>query len=212
MKKTILVLSCLIMFSGSCFAFGILTTGTTVGADKFAVQALYSSTPIKPVDGSITELGARVIYGATQDLDINAKYGMGTFASTDLDVSESSSILAIGAKYAFLKISAKDPVDLAGIVELGSTSSKSFTWGMNTFGIVVSKPVRENLTIYGTLDIVMSTMKPKGYKEQSDSGSLIGGGVKFNVNKKIDVLGEITILNVASDQYQTFAISGLYYL
>ena len=120
--------------------------------------------------------------------------------------------MAVGARYAFLKTSAKDPVDLAGIAELGSTTSKDFTWGMNTFGLSASKLMRPNLTVYGTVAILMNSSKLTGFKGISETSTQIGAGVKYDVNKKFSVLGELTRFMYDGDQYQTFAFSGQYNL
>jgi len=210
MKKSIFILLSLVIFTSSCFAFEILTTGTTVGEDKFVVDAIYSSTTfnISSMIGSIGGFGARINYGTTKDLDLTAKYIAGSFVISDADVSQSASTLAVGAKYSFLKVSANDPCDLAGIVELASTSSKDLTWGTNTFGISASKLMRPNFTVYGTIAILMNSSKITGFKGTSETSTLIGGGVKYDVNKKFSVLGEITRFMYDSDQYQTIAIAG----
>jgi hypothetical protein len=158
--------------------------------------------------GSLGGFGARINYGASEDLDLTAKYIAGSFVISDADVSQSASTIAVGAKYAFLKTSAKDPCDLAGIAELASTSSKDLTWGTNTFGISASKLMRPNLTLYGTVAILMNSSKITGFKGTSETSTLIGGGVKYVVNKKFSVLGEITRFMYDGDQYQTIALAG----
>jgi hypothetical protein len=214
MKKSIFILISLVMITSSCFAFEILTTGTTVGEDNFVVDGIYSTTSfnIRSMTGSVGGFGARVNYGATKDLDLNAKYIAGSFVISDADISQSASTLAVGAKYAFLKTSAKDPCDLVGIAELASTSSKDLTWGMNTFGISASKLMRPNLTFYGTIAILMNSSKITGAKLASETSTLIGGGVKYDINKKFSVLGEITRFMYDGDQYQTIALAGQFHI
>ena len=210
MKKSIFILLSLVMITSSCFAFEILTTGTTVGEDTFIVDGIYTSTTfnIRSMTGSIGGFGARINYGVSKDLDVNAKYLAGSFVISDADFSQSASTLAVGAKYSFLKVSEKDPCDLAGIAELASTSSKDLTWGTNTFGITASKVMRPSLTVYGTIAILMNSSKITGAKSVSETSTLFGGGVKYVVNKKFSVLGEITRFMYDGDQYQTIALAG----
>jgi hypothetical protein len=210
MKRSILIVLSLVIFTSSCFAFEILTTGTTVGEDQFVVDGIYSTTSfnIRSVTGSIGGFGARVNYGVSKDMDVSAKYIAGSFVMSDADISQSASTLAVGAKYSFLKVSEKDPCDLAGIAELASTSSKDLTWGTNTFGISASKLMRPNLTVYGTIAILMNSSKITGAKSVSETSTLIGGGVKYVVNKKFSVLGEITRFMYDGDQYQTISLGG----
>ena len=210
MKKSIFILLSLVLITSSCFAFEILTTGTTVGEDQFVVDGIYSTTSfnIRSMTGSIGGFGARINYGVSKDLDVNAKYLAGSFVISDADFSQSASTLAVGAKYSFLKVSAKDPCDLAGIAELASISSKDLTWGTNTFGISASKLMRPNLTVYGTIAILMNSSKITGAKSVSETSTLFGGGVKYVVNKKFSVLGEITRFMYDGDQYQTISLGG----
>jgi len=210
MKKSIFILLSLVILTSSCFAFEILTTGTTVGEDKFMVDGIYSTTSfnIRSMTGSISGFGARIVYGTSKDLDVNAKYIAGSFVISDAEISQSASTLAVGAKYSFLKVSEKDPCDLAGIAELASTSSKDLTWGTNTFGISASKLMRPNLTVYGTIAILMNSSKMTGAKLASETSTLIGGGVKYVINKKFSVLGEITRFMYDGDQYQTISLGG----
>jgi len=210
MKKSIFILLSLVILTSSCFAFEILTTGTTVGEDKFMVDGIYSTTSfnIRSMTGSISGFGARIVYGTSKDLDVNAKYIAGSFVISDAEISQSASTLAVGAKYSFLKVSEKDPCDLAGIAELASTSSKDLTWGTNTFGISASKLMRPNLTVYGTIAILMNSSKITGAKSVSETSTLIGGGVKYVINKKFSVLGEITRFMYDGDQYQTISLGG----
>lgn len=214
MKRSILVVLSLVIFTSSCFAFGVLTTGKTVGLDNFVAEGLYSTTSfnIRSMTGSIAGFGAKIIYGMSNDLDVNAELLSGSFVISDADISQSASTVGVGAKYAFLKTSAGDPCDLAGIAQLDSISSKDLTWGVNTFGISASKVMRPNLTAYGTIAILMNSSKITGAKSVSETSTQIGGGVKYYINKKFNVLGEITRFMYDGDQYQTIAIAGEYAL
>jgi len=87
-------------------------------------------------------------------------------------------------------------------------SSKDLTWGTNTFGISASKLMRPNLTVYGTIAILMNSSKITGAKSVSETSTLFGGGVKYVVNKKFSVLGEITRFMYDGDQYQTISLGG----
>ena len=210
MKRSILILLSLFMVTSSCFALGVLTTGTTVGDNQLVIDGIYTSTGFikSAASGSLAGIGARLFYGATKDIDIYGEYWMGSFVISDFDISQAANMLAVGLKYSFLKTAAKDPIDLAGFIELGSLTSKDLTWGMNTFGVTASKLIRRDLTLFGSTAITMNSSKiaGTGTKSVSETSTQFGFGAKYDVNSDFAVLGEITRFYLDSDIYQTISV------
>lgn len=211
MKKTLIALIAIAAISSSCFAFGILTTASTVGQDNYAVQAQYSSTGFAPAGhtGSLAGLGARLSYGLTKDLDVYGELWSGSYVVSDFSFSEAGSAIGVGLKYGFLKTADNDPIDLAGFVDLSSITSNHLTWGTDSIGVTVSKMVKPQLTVYGVGAAMLNDSKVKGItKSVSETDTEFGIGVRYDVNKKFAVLGEIDRFWFSSDIYQTISVAG----
>lgn len=210
MKKTLIALLVLAAVSSSCFAFGILTTATTVGQEKYAVQAQYSTVGFTTVgvNGSLGGIGAKLSYGISNDLDVYGGIWSGSYVVSDFDISEASSAVGAGLKYAFLKTADKDPIDLAGFIDMSSVTSKDLTWGMNTIGVSVSKMVKPQLTVYGIAAALLNNSKVKGFKSVSETDTEFGIGVKYELNKKFAVLGELDRFWFDSNIFQVISVAG----
>lgn len=210
MKKTIFAILAMIMFTSSCFAYGILSTGTTVGQDNWAVQAQYSSTGLTQmnVNGSLAGLGAKATYGLMKDLDVYADYWTGSYVVSDFDFSEAGSAIGVGLKYALMKTADNDPLDVAGFIDLSSLTAKDLTWGTNSLGVTASKMIKPQWTVYGVVAVLLNDWKVKGTKDVSETDTDMGVGVKYDVNKKFAVLGEIDRTWLDTNLYQTISIAG----
>jgi hypothetical protein len=210
MKKSFFILLALTILTSSCFAMDILTTATTVGQEKIVVDGIYSTTGFSIMNhvSNLAGIGVRGYYGATNDLDIFADYWSGSFVNSDFDISQAASNIGVGLKYAFLKVASNDPIDLSGIAEINSLSSKDLTWGTNTFGVTASKLVRPNWTIFGTAAVLMNNSKVTGLKSVSETDTSFGIGCRYEVNTKIAVIGELSRFMYDSDIYQTISLAG----
>ncbi len=211
MKKTLIALFALAAVSSSCFAFGILTTATTVGQDNYAVQAQYSTTGFTQygVNGSLAGLGAKLSYGVAKDLDVFAELWSGSYVVSDADFSEAGSAVGVGLKYGFLKTANKDPIDLSGFIDLSSVTSNHLTWSINTVGVSVSKVVKPQLTVYGIAAVMLNNMKVKGIgKAASETDTEFGIGVRYDVNKTFAVLGELDRFWLDTNMFQTISVAG----
>ena len=201
MKKTI-ILSLVVaaIVSSSCFGIEVLSTGTSIGAEKFAVEAFYSSTSFQLADTSIIQYGPRVVYGITGDLDVICKLGFGTAAGIN------SSTIGGGLKYAFLKVSANDPVDLSGLINFESVSGNEYTLGNTSVGIVASKDFLSNIVIYGLANVIMTSAKVTGLPSSSGTGVQIGAGFKTQIDTEKAFMGELSMYNVDNNTYATVAL------
>ncbi len=206
MKKTFIIAILIAGLLSSVCSAEILQTALGLGTEKFAVQGFYSSTPIKNTDSSVSVFGPRVIYGVTDDFDVMAKLGMGSVAGL------SASIFGVGAKFTLLKEVNKDPLDLAAMVGIDTTSAKDLSWGTTTFGVILSKYIKNNFSIYGPIGVVLNSIKYTGFPSSSSSALQWGVGLKWVANKKMSFAGEITMFTADSDTYQTFSLAGQYIL
>jgi hypothetical protein len=209
MKRALIAIFLLAAFSSSCFAFGMLTTGTTVGQEKWEVQAQYSTTGFTQFNttGSFGGLGAKATYGLTKDLDIYAELWDGSYVVSDFDVSDAANSAGVGVKYGFLKTADNDPIDLAGFIDLASISSNHLTWGVNTVGVSASKMIRPQLTLYGVAAAMMNSWKVKGTKSISETDTDFGVGVKYDVKANLAVLAELDRFWVDTNQFQTISVA-----
>ena len=209
MKKVLMVMFLLSAVSCSCFAFGLLTTGTTVGQEKWEVQAQYSTTGFTQLNtnGSFGGLGAKATYGYTKDLDLYAEIWTGSYVVSDLDVSDATNSLGVGVKYGFLKVADNDPFDLAGFIDVASITSNNLTWGVNTVGVSASKMVRPQLTVYGIAAAMMNSWKVKGTKSVSETDTNFGVGVKYDIKTNLAVLAELDRFWVDTNQFQTISVA-----
>jgi len=205
MRKTLLA----ILLAGSVCAvcFGqVLTTALPIGTEQFAIQGFYSTTPIKAADSSLSAFGPRVIYGIAEDLDLIGKLAMGSIAGVG------STTLGIGAKYTFLKVAAKDPFDMAGYINYDSSSSKDYNMSTLSLGVVLSKYLRNNFTLYGLLCPLQFSAKYTGTPSVSATALQLGIGIKYQVNKKFSMLGEISTFSAEGETYTNFSVAGEYNL
>jgi hypothetical protein len=200
MKKTIILsLVAATLVASSCFGIEVLSPGTTVGAGKFTVGGFYSSTSIQMADTSILQYGMRAIYGMTPDLDVIGKLGLGTAAGLN------SSTIGAGIKYAFLKVSANDPVDLSGLINFESISGNTYTLGNTSIGIVASKDLKNLITIYGLANVILTSAKFTGLPSSSGTGLQVGAGFRLQINTETEFMSEISMYNVDSNSYATVA-------
>jgi hypothetical protein len=194
-----------VLAASSCFGIEVLSPGTTIGAEKFAVEGFYSSTSFQLADTSIIQYGPRVVYGITADLDVICKIGMGTAMGLN------SSTIGGGLKYAFLKVSANDSVDLSGLINFESVSANAYTMNNTSVGIVASKDFKNTYTIYGLANVIMTSAKVTGLPSSSGTGIQLGAGFKVQVDTKTALMSELSVYNVDSNSYATFVL-GLQYM
>ena len=201
MKKTIILsLIVAVLVASSCFGIEVLSPGTTIGAEKFAMEGFYSSTSFQLADTSILQYGLRAVYGMTGDLDVLCKLGLGTAAGLN------SSTIGAGIKYAFLKVSANDAVDLSGLINFESVSGNSYTLGNTSIGIVASKDLKNTITIYGLANVILTSAKFTGLPASSGTGLQIGVGFKQQINTATAFMGEMSMYNVDYNSYATVAL------
>jgi hypothetical protein len=206
MKKTIILsLAVAALLASSCFGIEVLSTGTTIGAAKCAVEAFYSSTSFQLADTSIIQYGPRVVYGITGDLDVICKLGMGTVSGVRV------SSMGGGLKYAFLKVSANDAVDLSGLINFESVSANAYTLNNTSVGIVASKDLKNTITVYGLANVIMTSAKVTGLPSSSGTGVQLGAGFKLQLNTSAALMSELSMYNVDNNTYSTFVL-GLQYM
>ena len=200
MKKILLTALIAGLFVSACSAENLMSA-LPIGADKFAVQGFYSSINITALDSSLTQFGPRIIYGLTEDLDLIGKYAFGSAAGV------SSTTIGAGAKYTLMTTTKETPMDLAGIVNYESSSLKDYSMSTMGFGLEISKLVRSNITIYGLINALQFSAKVTGAKAVSSSAVQFGGGIKYIMNKKISLLGELSSFTADSETYSTFSFA-----
>jgi hypothetical protein len=206
MKRTIMLFMVVaVLAASSCFGIEVLSTGTTIGAGKCAVEGFYSSTSFQLADTSIIQFGPRLVYGVTPDLDAVCKVGMGSAGG------ERSSTIGGGLKYGFLKVSANDSVDLSGLINFESISANAYTMNNTTVGIVASKDFKNSLTLYGLANVIMTSAKVTGLPSSSGTGIQVGAGFKLQINTAAAVMSELSMYNVDNNTYATFVL-GLQYI
>jgi len=210
MKKTLIALIALATISSSCFAFGILTTATTVGQDNYSVQVQYSTVGFSQfnTNGTFAGLGAKLSYGFTKDLDVYGGLWSGSEVMSDFDISDAGGAVRVGLKYGILKIANNDPIDLAGFIDMSTLTTNHLTWGINTVGVSVSKMVKPQLTVYGIAAAMMNNWKVQSLKSVSETDTEFGIGVKYEVNKTFSVLGEVDRFWMDSNQFQSMSVAG----
>jgi hypothetical protein len=179
-------------------------TALPIGKDNFAVQGFYSSTDIKVAGSSFTQFGPRIIYGLTNDLDISGKLAVGSLAGT------SASTIGIGAKYTLMRVMNGDPFDLAGVVNIDSYSSSGYAAGSIGAGVEISKYLRNNFSAYGLMNLLQYSTKYSGTSSSSDMSLQWGGGVKYFINKKFSLFGEVSMYYAGTEGYTTFAVAMQY--
>jgi hypothetical protein len=201
MKKSI-ILSLVVaaLVASSCFGIEVLSPGTTIGAEKFAMEGFYSSTSFQLADTSILQYGLRAVYGITGNLDVIAKLGLGTAAGLN------SSTIGAGIKYALLKALDNDAVDLSGLINIESISANAYTMNNTSLGVVVSKDLKNTITLYGLANVIMTSAKFLSVPLSSGTGLQIGVGFKQQINTVTAFMGEISMYNVDYNSYATVAI------
>ncbi len=123
-----------------------------------------------------------------------------------------ASTVGIGAKYTLLRVMNGDPFDLAGVVNLDSYSSNGYAAGSIGAGLEISKYIRNNFTAYGLMNILQYSTKYTGTSLSSDTALQWGGGVKYFVNRKFSLFGEVSMFYAGSEGYTTFAVAMQYIL
>lgn len=208
MKRSLLLTVLIaIIFSPVCFAGNLLQTGLPIGAEKFAIQGFYDSNSM--AGNSASSFGPKIIYGVTEDFDVNAKLGMGSYSGV------SASSYGIGAKYTFLRVAEKDPMDMAGYVNYETISVTGVTFGTTSFGAIMSKTLRSNFTLYGILGIVSLgyDYKDAGIKISYSATALqFGLGAKYEIKKGISLLGELTTYSAEGQAFTSFSFGAQFML
>ncbi|MFH1710180.1 MAG: hypothetical protein ABH860_03820 [bacterium] len=200
MKKILLSILIASLLVSTCYAENLMSA-LPIGMDNLAIQGFYSSTNVKALDSSLTQFGPRIIYGATEDLDLIGKLAMGSVAGV------SSTTMGVGAKYTFLKMSAKDPIDMAGVFNYDSSSSKDYSTSTMGFGVEISKSLRNNFTVYGLLNVLQFSAKATGTASTSSSALQWGGGIKYSLNKTVSFMGELAMFTADNESYSTFSLA-----
>lgn len=200
--KKVIILSLVVgtLAASACFGIEVLSPGTSIGAGKFGVEGFYSSTSIQLADTSILQYGLRAVYGVTPDLDVIGKLGLGTARGIN------SSTIGAGIKYAILKVAANDPVDLAGLLNVESVSGNAYTMGNTSIGVVVSKDLKNSITLYGLMNYILTSTKFTGLPSSSGTGVQIGAGFKEQINTELAFMGELSMYNVDMNSYATVAL------
>lgn len=196
-----------IIFSPVCFGGSLLQTGLPIGAEKLAIQGYYDSVSIAGDNSS--QFGPKIIYGVTDDFDVNAKLGMGSYAGV------SASSYGIGGKYTFLRVAEKDPMDVAGYLNYETFSIAHVAYTTTSFGAIMSKYLRSNFTLYGMLGIVSSAydITIVGAKYSSSATALqFGLGAKYDIKKGISCMGELTTYSADGHAYSTFSLGAQFAL
>ena len=203
MKKILFSILLAGFMVGACSAENLMTA-LPIGKDNFAVQGFYSSTDISVAGSSFTQFGPRIIYGLTDNLDISGKLAMGSLAGVG------ASTIGIGAKYTVLKVMNGDPFDLAGVANIDSYSSNGYAAGSIGAGIEISKYLRNNFSAYGLMNFLQYSTKYTGTSASSDTALQWGGGVKYYINRRFSLFGEVSMFYAGSDSYTTFAVAMQY--
>ncbi len=203
MKKTLLsVLIAGLLFS-VCSA-EVLLVPSSMGKDNFAIQGYYSSTPVKLSDENITAYGPKIIYGVTDDIDMVGKVGSVTYSGTG------ATEIGIAGKYTIPKSLWNTPLDLAAILGYDSISGKDINQGTTSIGMIASRSLRNEFTIYGALYGMQNTNKFTGSKSANSNDCMWGFGAKYQFSKKLSALAELMLYTMASDSYQTFSMAVQY--
>jgi len=179
-------------------------TALPIGKDNLAVQGFYSSTDINLASSSFTQFGPRIIYGLTDDLDISGKLAIGSLAGN------SASTIGIGAKYTLMRVMKGDPFDLAGVANIDSYSGTGYAAGSLGVGLEISKYLRNNFSAYGLMNVLQYSTKYTGTSSSSDMALQWGGGVKYYINRKFSLFGEVSMFYAGSESYTTFAVAMQY--
>jgi opacity protein-like surface antigen len=205
LKKTVLLAVIVACFmSVICYA-ETLQTARGIGTDNLAIQGFYSSTNLQVADSSLSQFGPRIIYGITNDLDVNGKIAMGSVAGV------SATTLGAGVKYTLLKSASSVPIDIAADANFESTFVTGGSWSNTSFGLIFSRYLRSNISAYGILNVVMLAAKFGG-PSSTGTGLQFGGGLKFQFNKSVCLLGELSLYTVDYNAYTNFAVGGQFLL
>lgn len=205
MKKTLLTFFLVGMIAGACYA-ETLTTALPLGQDNTAVQVYNSSTPVKLVSENISAFGLRVFYGLSDELDLYGKLGLGSYGGA------SATPIGIGCKYSFLKTSDKFPADMAAMFGIDTTSGKDISMSIISIGVVASRYLKNNFTLYGSISALQNTAKYTGSKSLASNDIQWGVGAKYQATKALSFSAELMMFSIAADYYQTFSIAGQYNL
>jgi hypothetical protein len=206
MKRSI-ILSLVVatLVASSCFGIEVLSTGTTIGTSKCAIEGFYSSTSFQLANTSIIQYGPRVVYGLTDDMDLTGKLGLGTAAGLN------SSTIGAGIKYALVKDTSDNAVNISGLVNFETVSANSYTMSNTSFGFVVSRDLKNSIILYGLANVILTSAKVTGVPSSSGTGLQIGGGIRGQINAQTSLMGEISLYNVDSNSYATVAF-GMQYM
>jgi predicted porin len=203
MKKILLsVLIAALLFS-VCSA-EVLLTPPSEGKDNFAIQGFYSSTPVKLSDSNIIAFGPKIIYGVTDDFDMIGKVGSVTFSGTG------ATEIGIAGKYTIPKSTLNSPLDLAAVLSYDSISGKDINQGTTSIGMIASRLLRPDFTVYGALYGMQNSNKYTGSKSSNSNDFMWGFGAKYKFNNKLSALAELMLFTMASDSYQTFSMGVQY--
>ena len=204
MNKILLSLLIAGLLISSCSA-EVLMTPAAAGKDNMLIQGFYSSTPIKVADANMTAFGPKIIYGINDDWDLIGKVGS---VSTNVSGSNSSATeIGIGGKYTIPKSMWDTPVDMAAVLGYDSISGKDVSQGTTYLGLIASRYLRSNFTVYGSLYGMMNNNKYSGAKSSNSNDFQWGFGGKYQISKKLSALAELMLWTMASDSYQTFSMA-----
>jgi hypothetical protein len=207
--KKILFVVLLVLFAGllsSACSAEVLMTPAAIGKDNDAIQGYYSSTPIRLTDASIVIYGPKIIYGVTDDIDLIGKVGSVTYSGTG------ATEIGVAGKYTIPKSVWDVPYDVAAVLGYDSVSGKDINQSMGSIGLIASKYLKSDFTVYGAIYGVQTTNKFNGLKSASSNDFQWGFGAKYQFNKKLSALAELTLFTMASDSYQTFSMAIQYTL
>jgi hypothetical protein len=153
MKKSLLVLSLILVFASSSFAGVSFLTADSVGTGKVALLGVYATNhngAVANTDGNLvhandtTSLGLKVEYGIMENLDVLVAYTQDAYPNmySLLDVKAvDGATTGLGVKYTVMK----GVVDVAAVLGYESTTVKidGVGSGMTTYTLaaVVSKKI-----------------------------------------------------------------------
>ena len=203
MKKILL----LVLVSGfliSACSAEVLMIPAPMGKDYDVIQGYYSSTPVRLTDTNVVAYGPKIIYGVTDSLDVIGKVGSVTYSGTG------ATEIGIACKYTIPKSTWDVPLDVAAVLGYDSISGKDINQGTGSIGLIASKYLKSDFTVYGALYAMQATNKYAGLKSSTSNDFQWGFGGKYQINKKFSALAELMLYTMASDSYQTFSMAVQY--
>jgi len=203
LKKILFSILTLALLFSACSA-EVLMSPMPLGQDKVAVQGFYSCTPVKLSGENIIVYGPKMIYGINDSLDLFGKIGSATYGTTG------STVVGIGGKYAVPKTLLDVPLNIAAVLSYDSNSGKDVAWSTISLGLIASKYLRNNFTVYGALYGVQNSVKVSGSRSADSNDIQWGLGAKYQYNRKYGFLAELMMFTAASDSYSTFSVACQY--